>query len=171
MRALTLWQPWASLVASGAKTIETRSWSTRYRGPLAIHAAKEPYRGAWSGDLLRALEDLCGIENYPRALPLGAVVAICELVDVVPIVDGHEVDAAAESLADCVVATYYPLRDPPNRTLTALRRDVLVDVLDQLPLGDFAPGRHAWILGAVRKLDSPLPAKGRQGLWKWETVG
>lgn len=42
MKALTLWQPWASLVALGVKTIETRSWSTSHRGPLAIHASKHP---------------------------------------------------------------------------------------------------------------------------------
>lgn len=40
MKAITLWQPWASLIACGAKTIETRSWGTPYRGPLAIHASK-----------------------------------------------------------------------------------------------------------------------------------
>ena len=40
MKALTLTQPWATLVAIGAKRIETRSWRTSYRGPLAIHAAK-----------------------------------------------------------------------------------------------------------------------------------
>src|SRR3954451_22243677 len=38
--ALTLTQPWATLVAIGAKQIETRSWGTSYRGWLAIHAAK-----------------------------------------------------------------------------------------------------------------------------------
>lgn len=37
-KALTLWQPWATLVAIGAKKIETRSWSTTYRGTLVIHA-------------------------------------------------------------------------------------------------------------------------------------
>src|SRR6202030_2406661 len=40
MKALTLTQPWATLVAIGAKRIETRSWPTLYRGPLAIYAAK-----------------------------------------------------------------------------------------------------------------------------------
>ena len=40
MKALTLHQPWATLVAVGEKRIETRSWSTDYRGPLAIHAGK-----------------------------------------------------------------------------------------------------------------------------------
>ena len=39
MKALTLWQPWASLVALGWKSVETRCWSTKYRGPLAIHSA------------------------------------------------------------------------------------------------------------------------------------
>lgn len=39
MKALTLTQPWASLVALGEKKIETRSWYTSYRGPLAIHSA------------------------------------------------------------------------------------------------------------------------------------
>ena len=40
MKALSLTQPWASLVADGRKTTETRSWLTHYRGPLAIHATK-----------------------------------------------------------------------------------------------------------------------------------
>ncbi len=40
MKALSLHQPWASLIAEGVKTIETRSWATKYRGPLGIHASK-----------------------------------------------------------------------------------------------------------------------------------
>src|SRR5271166_4355910 len=40
MKALTLTQPWATLVAIKAKRIETRSWRTSYRGPFAIHAGK-----------------------------------------------------------------------------------------------------------------------------------
>src|ERR671916_581061 len=43
MKAISLWQPWASLVIIGAKVWETRSWSTTYRGSLLIHAsAKKP---------------------------------------------------------------------------------------------------------------------------------
>ena len=40
MRAISLWEPWATAIAVGAKKIETRGWPTSYRGPLAIHAAK-----------------------------------------------------------------------------------------------------------------------------------
>lgn len=47
MKAVTLTQPWATLVAIGAKQIETRSWPTNYRGPLAIHAGKGPSTIGW----------------------------------------------------------------------------------------------------------------------------
>ena len=45
MKAISLWQPYAALIALGFKKIETRSWPTTYRGPLAIHAAQKtmPY--------------------------------------------------------------------------------------------------------------------------------
>lgn len=74
MKALTLWQPWATLIAIGAKSIETRSWGTSYRGPLAIHAANR--------DL--AYHEMILFENLLKGviMPLSRVVAICELVDV-----------------------------------------------------------------------------------------
>lgn len=73
--AFTLWQPWATLIEQEIKRIETRSWSTSYRGPIAIHAAKKPiYTG--SPELLDLLQK--GIEP-----PLGAVIAIANLVDCV----------------------------------------------------------------------------------------
>ncbi len=40
MKVISLWEPCASLIRCGAKTIETRSWATKYRGPLLICAAK-----------------------------------------------------------------------------------------------------------------------------------
>ncbi len=42
MKAISIRQPWASMIASGEKTIETRTWSTKYRGPLLIVASKKP---------------------------------------------------------------------------------------------------------------------------------
>lgn len=45
MKALSIKQPWASLIASGRKTIELRTWQVRYRGPLIICAGGSPRRG------------------------------------------------------------------------------------------------------------------------------
>lgn len=79
MKALTLYQPWATLIAIGAKTFETRSWPTHYRGPLAIHAGKTHDYSVYTNNVfLHALKD--GGYPYVDALPLGAIVATCQVV-------------------------------------------------------------------------------------------
>lgn len=45
MKAISIKQPWASLIASGRKTIELRTWQVHYRGPLIICAGGSPRRG------------------------------------------------------------------------------------------------------------------------------
>lgn len=40
MKAISIRQPWASLIINGYKHIENRNWSTNYRGPVLIHASK-----------------------------------------------------------------------------------------------------------------------------------
>lgn len=73
-KAISLWQPWASLIASGAKVHETRSWKTFYQGPLLICAAQR--RPA--GDLLPLIEKWK--EYLPEGnLPLGEAVALVDL--------------------------------------------------------------------------------------------
>lgn len=47
MKVLTLRQPWATIIAEGLKDIEVRTWSTRFRGPLIIHAGKGWDSAAW----------------------------------------------------------------------------------------------------------------------------
>jgi hypothetical protein len=42
MKALTVKQPWAYLIMRGLKDVENRTRQTKYRGPLAIHAAQKP---------------------------------------------------------------------------------------------------------------------------------
>jgi hypothetical protein len=42
MNALTVRQPWANYIADKLKTIETRTWYNKYRGPLLIHSSKKP---------------------------------------------------------------------------------------------------------------------------------
>ena len=42
MKALSVKQPWANMIASGEKTIETRTWMTSFRGPILIISSKQP---------------------------------------------------------------------------------------------------------------------------------
>ena len=48
MKVITIKQPWASLIVSGLKNIENRTWKTNFRGRVLIHAAKTPVKEGWS---------------------------------------------------------------------------------------------------------------------------
>lgn len=79
--ALSLTQPWASAMALGHKRIETRSWSTALRGPIAIHASKGFPLSARAFALCEAYPYF---EQPPEWFPRGAIVAVGILTDVVP---------------------------------------------------------------------------------------
>lgn len=75
MKALSLRQPWASLIADGRKTIETRTWRTRYRGPLAIHASLRHYADLPRGGII-AVAWLCGCRPMEAADEEDACIAL-----------------------------------------------------------------------------------------------
>jgi hypothetical protein len=148
MKALTLTQPYATLIAIGAKRIETRNWSTRYRGPLAIHAGKG--LGPVGGE--RGLVALCQNDVFAQALegralpPRGVIVAVCNLVGITnteAVIDGYRVHRSDRGHVICFSAD------------------------SERDFGDYTPGRYAWLLADVRPVDPPIPATGRQGLWEW----
>ena len=77
MKIISIRQPWASLIVSGIKDVENRTWSIRYRGPVLIHAS-------------RTVDEISDDEFQPRfgmalpaALPRGGVVGVAEIVDCV----------------------------------------------------------------------------------------
>ncbi len=126
MKALSIRQPWASLIARGEKTIEVRSWSTSYRGPLLICAGAKRHGCDPTGVCL-ALVDLvdcrrfaagdeaaacCGADPGDWAWVLGnvrpveaqAVNGALGLFSVdVPVVELATVPAAAPSLFDLLI--------------------------------------------------------------------
>ena len=78
MKALTIKEPYATLIRNGVKTIETRSWKTNYRGPLYIHAgvSKEYLKDK---ELMRLVKD--------NDVHLGEFVCKCNLIDCVRMTD------------------------------------------------------------------------------------
>jgi activating signal cointegrator 1 len=152
VKALSLTQPWATLVALGAKRIETRSWSTHYRGPLAIHAAKglpgwvavtvrgEPWFKRVLGDLFDPGRVTLG------DLPRGVVIATCELL------------AVKRIMPD---STGWEWNGPTGRHWTYQITD------EERAFGDYTPGRYAWLLSMMQPI-TPTPARGALGLWEWQ---
>ena len=166
LRAASLWQPYASLIALGLKRIETRGWATSYRGPLLIHAAKRLVgrRGdRWTLGDVEIERDAAGYLlrgpalSWPYRLPLGAAVARANLVDCVPTEDivfyGNTIDLLGAPWVQVPA-------DGPDEPAY-----VEVDASER-PYGDFGPGRFAWLLADVEPIRNPIPMTGRQGLWK-----
>lgn len=85
MKALTVRMPWAHLIAEGIKTVEVRSWATKYRGPLLICAGKTPadLRGM-------VLLDLPDTKPTWRMEDLGHALAIVNVVSCTAMAEVHE---------------------------------------------------------------------------------
>lgn len=186
VRGLTVRQPWASLIAMGVKTIETRSFSTRYRGRVLIHAAAArisrydpktyPVRvGDWSAwrrgrqcdDELLSHTDgwLDARDSNWRPMPYGQVVAVADLVDCLPIIP------RTWPQTDPVPRPFLTVHSPEDHCYPRLLRfdqgvNYGQELNRELPYGDYTPGRFGWVLDNVRLVRAPLPAKGRLGLWK-----
>jgi activating signal cointegrator 1 len=156
MRAISLWQPWASLIMTGAKTFETRGWETKYRGPLVIHASKgglakweeldmiesQAFGGCW--EFQGALAPLIGkpLEIGKRMyrgewpgvkrsdLPRGAALGMVNLIDC----------RRTEDLTQGEIAK-------------------------ELAFGNYGPGRFAWKLELIGQFVEPVPVKGSQGFF------
>lgn len=90
VKGISLWNPWAVLVIAGKKRVETRSWGTRYRGGLVIHAALK-----WTREL-RSLAAAEPFKSHLAALgfgvgtgevrpPLRCLLGTVELADCVPV--------------------------------------------------------------------------------------
>ncbi len=89
MKALTICQPWAWAIMAGHKRVENRTWATRYRGELAIHAGKSRN---WMSHGLREIEDVLGrqvvdqlFEPLGGQLDFGTVLGIVDLIDCIPV--------------------------------------------------------------------------------------
>lgn len=99
MKAISLWQPWASLWCSGCKVHETRHWPTSYRGWLAVHAAKKIVfdHGSRMNDILDG--EFGG--HWGLDLPRGAMIGIVKIVDCVPTQSLFKSAAAGDDDLEC----------------------------------------------------------------------
>lgn len=149
MKCLTLYQYWASMIMWGEKEYETRSWSTRYRGTLVIHAGKnrsevEAVRnanskmtpGEWSGNLLNQVLDRHGIKSTDD-FPYGAALGTVQLIACWP-----------------------------------MSSSLISSISDQeRSLGLWRPERYAWHFINPRPFAHPIPMLGMLGLFECNIDG
>jgi activating signal cointegrator 1 len=140
LNALSIYQPWASMLIIGARAYDVQHQPTFYRGEVAIFT---PYDyPPWARQ--RALEkefvgplSAAGLE--PWALPRGVFLGLANLVDVIPI----ERDNVVAGVPVCSLERW---------------------------LGDYRAGRYAYRYERIRRLREPIGHRGRGGLFRWRPL-
>ncbi|WP_066054151.1 ASCH domain-containing protein [Robertmurraya korlensis] len=139
MKVLSMIQPWASLFVLGETQYETRTWKTKYRGPLAIHTSKKVDRASCSHP---KVQELLVKHAYTASnLPTGVIIGVCMLKNCIKVVENHN-------------------------TWAVLENGRLVEGND-LFLGDYRVGGYVWEVENMKLLDEFIPAKGQLGLWEY----
>lgn len=147
MRAISLWQPWASLCclphpddpARSVKGFETRSWPTSYRGPLLIHAAKR---------FTRDQRDWCF-----QPLIYEALASAYKEDDRLAGFNLDKIPTGAIIGQVTVTGCY------PSERAAKLADDYA------LAMGNYGPGRYAWEMHDPVLFDVPVPYRGQQGFF------
>lgn len=200
MKAITIMQPYATLIMLGVKRFETRPAppngdmrpdGVRGLPGLAINAGERiAIHAGTATTVKRRTRQVFGdyeVENdtgrrgdpqlllrgdklaWPYRLPMGALLGTVEVTRALPINTGADVEISAwtdlnNTVRDLEVCTLIGFTEAPNG---ALRADYEYDDLDdQIPYGDWQPGRWAWELANVERFDRPIPVKGKQGVWE-----
>ena len=142
MKAISIQQPYATLIILGLKVFETRSWATPHRGPLLIHAAcnfsNDNVELAHHPDIAWHLAEH-GYRSFDE-LPRGVILGEVELLDIFPV-------AALFNDADL------------HRTFGELLTPT------ELQAGHWINGHYAWLLRRTQQFQESIPARGQQGLW------
>lgn len=136
MKALSLTEPWATLVVTGEKQFETRSWKTSFRGTIAIHAAK---------GFPRYAQDLAKMSPFRESLAkhgaqmknisvwsfaFGAIIGTVDIVEMIPT---EQMQFALHGNEEF--------------------------------FGDYSPNRWAWKLANPQRLSTPIYCRGALSLW------
>lgn len=151
MKTLSIKQPWASLIAHGIKDIENRTWATKYRGTIYIHASGKPSFNNLTLNLSHDQIDQIVLngsfpldarnEIYPKSAIIGKV-------DIVDCVINHG-SIWAERTPSC--SPHYPNGLPEH--MGKGREDAI----------------YNWVLANPVLFDEPiLNVKGKLSLWQFE---
>lgn len=152
MKVLSIQQPFASLIMLGHKKIETRSFATKIRGEILIHAslgklykkipATDPfwqhYHHLFAENKIEAIEKL----------PAGAIIGKVELVTTSILCPPYKDNISHYGI-------YY---NEHGASFTE----------QELAFGDYTPGRFGWLLANPIIFDKPISAKGQLGFWNYE---
>lgn len=143
MKAITIKQPWASLIVEGIKDIENRTWPTKFRGRVLIHAADKGWKWQavlnYLSDKAKAILNSFGYDAlWLHRLPTSAIIGSVEIADCVI---NHSSVWAEKGFA---FTGYDKNGDPKDRQI------------------------FNWVLANPIIFPEPIPCKGKLSFWEYE---
>ena len=144
MKAITVKQPWASLIVEGIKDIENRTWKTNFRGRVLVHAGMAKTSGLMarylSYDQHIEFRKKVGYSGLDFLEPLGCIIGSVEIVDCVI---NHPSILAEKTI---------------NKTYWKDGKNYIEKVK---PI-------YNWVLSNPIKFKKPISAKGKLSFWESE---
>ena len=159
MKAITIKQPWASMIVEGIKDVENRTWRTSFRGRVLIHAgAKEDIRWYDRTNELSAsivhntIERIFSEKDYNETF--GTIIGSVEIIDCVI----NYQSIWAEKTNSLSKSCYNELIHTPNKWIRDINENLVFkpDVV------------YNWVLANPVKFDKPIPAKGKLSFWEFD---
>lgn len=140
-KAISVIQPYATLIINGSKHNETRSYNTNYRGRVLIHASKTMPENYMKFDELNDVQK-CAFKNC----------GINSQYEIDQLIRGYIIGSI--DIVDCIKTN-----------------SSFVEGLNNVEkyLGDFSDNRYAWVLRNPIIYDKPIIARGYTMLWNYET--
>lgn len=146
MKTITVKQPWASLIVDGAKDVENRSWPTKYRGRILIHASIKP-----DYDIINtanpSIYNAIKIKDYLFKDDIDAYCAVGAIIGSVEIVD-------------CVIN---------HPSIWAEKTLISAPKINWLENKELSPV-YNWVLVNPIKFPEPIPAKGKLSFWDYPNI-
>lgn len=179
MKCISLWQPWATLLAIGAKRFETRSWRCGHRGPLAIHAAKtSPYDNYGIRAAIRAdfeiwkevLNGQCRIDSTNRridldGLPRGQVIGVASMVDCVSTDTLLEVAQLYQVGELRCMAGKLMYEGHSDKAIELANKGHVLTPRERI-FGNYSSGRFGFLMADAKPLERAFEFRGQQGLFE-----
>jgi hypothetical protein len=167
MKAITVKQPWASLIVEGIKDIENRTWKTNFRGRVLIHAGRSILRPQECNFTDVQWDSIRGDMRYDilhSDLPSGAIIGSVEIVDCVINHTSiwaekfHKTEFCPE--CGCKEYTNENFIGKGYRNCTTCGQEWWTDVNYNKPI-------YNWVLANPIKFNEPIPCKGALSFWDY----
>lgn len=161
MKALSIKQPWASLIAHGIKDIENRTWKTNFRGRIYIHSSMNWQKHEFTHEQSTILSLFDEVEEFNLSAIIGEVDIVDCVINHPSIWAEHKLKGRQCPECGCTEYVNKNLVGDGYRMCKQCHQDWWIDITYGKPI-------YNWVLANPVLYDEPiLNVKGKLSFWEF----